>query len=87
MAVRVVPVLQNLHDSDIWYCEAGDHHIFLGLVEKEDGSRRFVRVIARDLEQAYEEIGASGDILIIAPLQDILSDFVVVPQARGGQIH
>jgi hypothetical protein len=88
MAFKQVPVIQNLRDTDIWYCEAGDSHIYLGVVEKEDGTQRFVRVIARDLEQAYEEIGRSGEILVIASLREIISDFMVVSHAgERAQVH
>lgn len=88
MAVKTVPVLQNLDNTDIWYCEAGDKHIYLGLVEKEDGSKRFIQVIAKSLEQAFEEIGESGDVLLVAPLREILSDFVVTPHHNGrAQVH
>ncbi len=88
MAVRNVPVLQVLRNTDIWYCEAGDEHIYLGLVEKEDGSKRFVRVIARDLAQAYEEICESGEVLLVESLREILSDFVVAPhEGASAQVH
>lgn len=82
MAEKKGVKLQNITHADIWYCEAGSKHMYIGLVKKGD-SQLIVRVLADTLEDAWGKMAESGDVLIAESMHDIISEFVVDPHWVG----
>lgn len=45
MAKTIVNRLQFIPGADIWCCEAGNNHLYLGIVEWKKGNYQFVRTV------------------------------------------
>jgi hypothetical protein len=73
MSRTVFPLVQSIPGSDIWYCEAGETRLYLGIVRIDDGYR-FVRAIASCYAEAAFEIGKHGDVVLITPLREVLEN-------------
>lgn len=82
MAEKIAVKLQNIDHADIWYCEAGPKHMYIGLVKHGD-SQAIVRVLAETIDEAWGKMSESGDVLIAESMHDIISEFVVNPHGGG----
>ena len=72
MARIVRSILHTIPGSDIWYCEAGELRVYLGIIKVRDGYR-FVRTVAASYEEASFELGKDGEIVLITLLNEVIA--------------
>jgi hypothetical protein len=74
MTKTIIPNLQSLPGSDIWYCEAGEQHLYLGIIEVKKGHYRFVQAVAAGVDDAAFEFSKSGTLVHMARLSEVLEE-------------
>lgn len=72
MARTTLSIIQTIPGSDIWYCEAGELRVYLGIIKIRDGYR-FVRTVAASYEEASFELGKSGEVVMITLLGEVIA--------------
>lgn len=73
MSHTILSLVQSIPGSDIWYCEAGEARVYLGIVRINDGYR-FVHAVASCYTEASFELGKHGEVVIITPLREVLEN-------------
>ena len=74
MAKTIVNKLQSIPGADIWYCEAGSEHLYLGIVEWKKGNYQFVRAVAPDVDGAAFEFSKHGTLVYMTRLSELLDE-------------
>jgi len=77
MDMKKVSKLQTIDTADIWYCEAGDKQLYLGLL-KVGKRHSMISVVAASPEEALDKMSEDGDVVLARSMRDIISDFLVV---------
>ncbi len=78
MTKTILKTLQAIPGSDIWYCEAGENHVYLGIVEVQKGQYRFVHTVASGVDDAAFEFSKSGTLVYMARLSEVLGELIDV---------
>lgn len=76
MDLKKVSRLQTIDTADIWYCEAGEKQLYLGLLKVGKG-HSMISVIAQTPEEALDKMSEGGDVVLARSMRDIISDFLV----------
>jgi len=74
MSKTILKMLQAIPGSDIWYCEAGENHVYLGIVEVQKGQYRFVHTVASGVDDAAFEFSKTGALVYMARLTEVLDE-------------
>ncbi len=74
MTKTILRTLLAIPGSDIWYCEAGEVHVYLGIVEVQKGQYRFVHTVASGVDDAAFEFSKSGSLVYMARLSEVLDE-------------
>ena len=76
MSKTILKMFQAIPGSDIWYCEAGENHVYLGIVEVQKGQYRFVHTVANGVDDAAFEFSKSGVLVYMARLSEVLDELI-----------
>ncbi len=74
MTKTILKTFLAIPGSDIWYCEAGENHVYLGIVEVQKGHYRFVHTIASGIDDAAFEFSKTGALVYMALLSEVLDE-------------